>query len=320
MERTGRAKVNPLRRVEKVDERRYPKRERRALTDEELRRLVEGSGPRGVIYLTAARTGLRQEELRQLGWGDLHLDEAEPRIVVRAVTSKNKKQETVCIIPDVVEALRRIRPLGCSPADLVFPQGIPRASRLKVDAERNGVAYRDELGRYADFHALRYTWATFLQRHGVSLRFATKLMRHSDVKLTAKVYTDESQLPIYAAIKALPSLWGCTQIDAQISGADGQNVAQPVAAGGNGNGVEVPANGDVSHSLTRGDAGVKMERAKGFEPSTSTLARLRSTRLSYARFRRTGRKLRRHDAIASADFAGFAPDRNFVEAPRPQTA
>jgi hypothetical protein len=28
----------------------------------------------------------------------------------------------------------------------------------------------------------------------------------------------------------------------------------------------------------------KMERAKGFEPSTSTLARLRSTRLSYARF------------------------------------
>jgi hypothetical protein len=29
-----------------------------------------------------------------------------------------------------------------------------------------------------------------------------------------------------------------------------------------------------------------MERAKGFEPSTSTLARLRSTRLSYARFKK----------------------------------
>jgi len=33
---------------------------------------------------------------------------------------------------------------------------------LKVDAERNGIQYRDESGRYADFHALRYTWATFL--------------------------------------------------------------------------------------------------------------------------------------------------------------
>jgi hypothetical protein len=33
-------------------------------------------------------------------------------------------------------------------------------------------------------------------------------------------------------------------------------------------------------------AGKRLERAKGFEPSTSTLARLRSTRLSYARFQR----------------------------------
>ena len=34
-----------------------------------------------------------------------------------------------------------------------------------------------------------------------------------------------------------------------------------------------------------------MERAKGFEPSTSTLARLRSTRLSYARFRLTEKQI-----------------------------
>lgn len=30
-----------------------------------------------------------------------------------------------------------------------------------------------------------------------------KLMRHSDLKLTAKFYTDETQLPIYDAIKSL---------------------------------------------------------------------------------------------------------------------
>jgi integrase len=89
---------------------------------------------------------------------------------------------------------------------LVFPNGIPRASRLKVDAKRNGIEYRDESGRYADFHSLRYTWATFLQRNDIPQRFAMKLMRHSDMKLTAKVYTDETQLPIYDAIKGLPWL------------------------------------------------------------------------------------------------------------------
>ena len=116
----------------------------------------------------------------------------------------------------------------------MFPNGIPRASRLRVDAERNGIAYRDELGRYADFHAFRYTWATFLQRNGVAQRFAMKLMRHSDIRLTAKVYTDEMQLPIYDAIKSCRGL-GYTQIRAQILGADGQNVSQ---TGATGEGIE----------------------------------------------------------------------------------
>ena len=64
-------------------------------------------------------------------------------------------------MPEIAGALKTYRPAHWSPKDLVFPQGIPRASRLKVDSERVGVAYRDAQGRYADFHALRYTWRNF---------------------------------------------------------------------------------------------------------------------------------------------------------------
>ena len=186
MERVGRIKANPLKFVGKVDERGQKKRVRRAFTDDELRKLVQGSGPRGIIYFTAARTGLRQEELRQLKWGEVNLEAPIPNMIVKAETAKNKKEEAVCLIPEIAEALRSYRPTDWSSSDLVFPNGIPRASRLKVDAERNGIAYRDEQGRYADFHSLRYTWATFLQKNGVAQRFAMKLMRHSDIKLTAK--------------------------------------------------------------------------------------------------------------------------------------
>jgi hypothetical protein len=42
-----------------------------AFTDEELLKLIKSSGPRGIIYFTAACTGLRQEELRQLTWQGL---------------------------------------------------------------------------------------------------------------------------------------------------------------------------------------------------------------------------------------------------------
>jgi hypothetical protein len=76
---------------------------------------------------------------------------------VRGETAKNKTQEQVCLVPEIVEILKAHRPAHWSPSDLVFPQGIPRASPLKVDAERIGLACQDEQGRYADFHALRYT-------------------------------------------------------------------------------------------------------------------------------------------------------------------
>ena len=75
-----------------------------------------------------------------------------------------------------------------------------------MDPERIGIAYQDDQGRYADFQALRYTRAAFLQRNGVAQCFAMKLMRHSDIKLTAIVSIDEAQLPIYKSIKDLPRL------------------------------------------------------------------------------------------------------------------
>jgi hypothetical protein len=61
LERSGRIKGNPLKFIGKIDERGQSKRVLRAFNDDELQRLVAGSGARGLIYFTAARTGLRQE-------------------------------------------------------------------------------------------------------------------------------------------------------------------------------------------------------------------------------------------------------------------
>src|SRR5437867_198691 len=47
-----------------------------------------------------------------------------------------------------------------------------------------------------------------LQRQGVAPRVAMELMRHSDIKLTANVYTDAMQLPTREAVQALPSYVG----------------------------------------------------------------------------------------------------------------
>jgi integrase len=271
MEKVGRIKANPLKNVAKTDERGKQKRVRRALSDEELRKLVIGSGERGIIYFTAARTGLRQEELKQMTWGDLHLEATVPFVTVRDYVAKNKKEENVQLVPEIVEALLAHRPATVTATDLVFPPGIPRALRLRKDLKANGIPYRDEMGRYADFHALRYTWATFLQRNGVAQRFAMKLMRHSDIKLTAKVYTDEMQLPIYDAIKNLPRLDagpGYTQIRAQNLGGNGQNGSHCVALNGEAKPHETLENKGDSRCLAYPVATGLLERVKGIEPSS----------------------------------------------------
>lgn len=99
-----------------------------------------------------------------------------------------------------------------------------------------------------------------------------KLMWHSDIKPTAKVYTNEIRLPIYEAIKGLPRLLDHAQIRTEILGAKGQNGAQTDAVDEGYETDKTTVNGWVCHGLTHPDAVGNLERVKGFEPSTLTLA------------------------------------------------
>jgi hypothetical protein len=93
-----------------------------------------------------------------------------------------------------------------------------------------------------------------------------KLMRHSDIKLTAKVYTDETQLPIYDSIKGLPRLMDSTQIRTQISGAEGQTVSQADALNEGADTHETIDNRALCPVLSLPVATSEMERVKGIEP------------------------------------------------------
>lgn len=95
---------NSLTHVSKVNLRGRQQR-RRALTDEELQKLLTVAGPRKLLYLTASYTGLRQNELRQLCWGDVHLDTEKPFIKARASTTKNGKEAVIPLHPELAKEL-----------------------------------------------------------------------------------------------------------------------------------------------------------------------------------------------------------------------
>ena len=57
-------------------------------------------------------------------------------------------------------------------------------------------------------YCLRHTYCTDLARNGIDIRSAQKLMGHTDIKMTANIYTNLDQEDIISAAKLLP---GCTQ-------------------------------------------------------------------------------------------------------------
>jgi integrase len=181
--RQGRTDTNPLATVRKVETRGDEKRrERRALTDDESRELLRVSGVRAPVYLLALHTGLRRGEIAQMRWGDLDLTSTPATIRARAATTKNHKDAVLALVDELADALRQMRPEKASSAATVFKGIMPSSRTFKADLERAKIDPRDELGRVVDFHALRHTFGTNLQRTGVSHRVAMEMMRHSDAR------------------------------------------------------------------------------------------------------------------------------------------
>ena len=140
---TGRLTVNPFAKVPKADEDVDPRRQRRALTEDELRRLLDvarrrplldamtlqrASGKakrlpsfgtevqrrlerlgqeRALIYKTLVLTGLRKGELASLTVGQLDLDAAPPFLVLDAADEKNREGSTIPLRADLAADLRQ---------------------------------------------------------------------------------------------------------------------------------------------------------------------------------------------------------------------
>ena len=198
--------TNPLKHVEKVANA-SPGGYRRALSALEIPRLLAVAPPqRAWVYLVILYTGLRRHELNRLTWGDFQLETAAPfSVSLSSKITKNRKAAVLGLRPEVVEALRRHRPADSMPFEWVFRGKVPAVSSMHRDLLAAGIPVVDERGRKLDVHALRTTYGTMLSASGVSPRVAMELMRHSDLRLTMRVYTDAAQLPMISEVEKLPS-------------------------------------------------------------------------------------------------------------------
>jgi integrase len=263
MTKQKRIPFNPLIAVENTETRGKEVRERRAYNDEEMQALLNVAGKHRILYMMASLTGIRHGEFKKLCWGNVNLNVEKPSVIVRASVSKNHKQACLPLHPVLLAELMRYGPADASPGDLVFGKLVPRSELFSEHLKAAGIDKKDSLGRVVDFHSFRHTFCTYLHRAGVPLREAMELMRHSDVKLTMKVYTDTSLFALKPAVEKLPWNYSANdaQIDAQKTGLAGLLPSLAVTVGnGSESDKTIVITGEKSQGGTLCHAGAELEK------------------------------------------------------------
>jgi integrase len=189
--------TDPLKKLKRYDE--TPRSQRRAMTQEEIRQLLEHCAPhRRLLYETALTSGLRANELRSLTLSDL--DTKRLGLKLHKKWTKNQKAGFQPISKSLVERLQKStkasEPMDnytkyCSrvtaqapipPNPLLYVSSHP-ARGLDLDLKAAGISKVTEEGKL-DFHALRTAFITLAIESGANIKEVQTLARHSTAEIT----------------------------------------------------------------------------------------------------------------------------------------
>lgn len=207
----------------------HRRRRPRALTEEELGRLLRAAGrhdakhagsPQAPLLTFLLATGARWSEAIAVRWADIELERS--MVTLRSETTKSKRARAIPLQGVVVETLRALRALDLSSADspaFRMPHGRAWSSGGRVQFRRYlhrllkaaGIEVRDSAGRVACIHSFRHGFATRLARARVPITTAKLLTGHSTTAMLTDVYTHAGDDDARAAIESLPPLGDCSE-------------------------------------------------------------------------------------------------------------
>ena len=270
---------------------------------------------RALLYKLLTLTGLRKSEAASLTVGQLELEGPRAYARLKAADSKAGQAADVPLKDELAadlcrwlaDRLKRLRDDARASGDAI-PAALPRDMPVlnvpdglirifDKDLAAAGIAKRDERGRSADVHALRFTFASHLSAGNVAPRTAQAAMRHSTIELTMKTYTDPQLLDVHGAMDVLPDLplnssaeterqratgtVGGPSLTSPLTSVSGNQGISPSVADQHGmNGCNLDAgkmNLDAPETLVfEVKGGIKEMEHTGLEPVTSALQRQRS--------------------------------------------
>jgi site-specific recombinase XerD len=111
----------------------------KGVTPRERLKLLAVGRARALVYDVAAGTGLRRGELTRLRWRDVKFDLKWVR--VPAASAKSRRDQSVPLRSDLAVSLAAYKPKDAGAADRVFPPGVfPNLRTFKFDLVAAGIA------------------------------------------------------------------------------------------------------------------------------------------------------------------------------------
>lgn len=212
-----------------VDAPKVVRPEVKPLAPEDVRRLLDAA--RGdsleALYVVAIAVGLRQGELLGLRWQDVDLERGllSVRVQLQRINGKlqltepksSRSKRTVQLPAVALKALREHRArqleerlraglIWDGSMDLVFTttRGTPLDAR-NVVRHFHGLLARAGLPRMP-FHNLRHTAAILLLAQGLDIRVVQQVLGHSQIALTANLYTQVMPVLLEDAAKRMDAI------------------------------------------------------------------------------------------------------------------
>ena len=199
----------------------------RSITDQERSHIlaVADTHRAGLWILTMLYAGLRPGEAAALQWKDIDFDRNEIHIykAIESGSGAIKGPKTAAGVRDIPihgELRRKLEAAKGEPFDYVFTMtnGNPmtsdgmqrtwRSFRRALDLEMGAKTYRNKIiqsvvAKDLTVYCLRHTFCTDLQRAGVPINVAKELMGHSNISVTANIYTHRDSDTLHANIEKL---------------------------------------------------------------------------------------------------------------------
>ena len=172
-------RVNPYTRISSADKIKMPESKREYMTVDEVKKLIATPMKNEAVkaaYLFSCFCGLRISDITALKWENVYQDGAQTRLEV--VMQKTKAPIYLPLSP---EALRWMPKRGNkSPQDNVFDLPTTSAVNMLIKPWAKAAG----INKHFTFHTARHTFATMMLTLGADLYTTSKLLGHTDVRMT----------------------------------------------------------------------------------------------------------------------------------------